>query len=50
MKGGCIPSKDNFKKQKNNKLRWFATDINVKLLHNWCPIVHACIYLFVDSR
>ena len=33
VRGGCIPSKDKFKTQKNNKLRWLATGINFKLLH-----------------
>ena len=28
MKGGCIPSKNKFKTQKN-KLRWLATDTNL---------------------
>ena len=27
VKGGCVPSKNKFK-EKNNKLRWLATDIN----------------------
>ena len=41
MKGGCIPSKNKFKTQQNNELRWLAFDINFKLLHTWCPIAHA---------
>ena len=26
VKGGCIPSKNKVKTQKNNKLRWLASD------------------------
>ena len=40
VKGGYIPSKNKFKTQKNNKLRWLASDINFKLLHTECPIAH----------
>ena len=40
VKGGCIPSKDKFKIQKKNKLRWLASDIDFKLLHTECPIAH----------
>ena len=32
FKGGCIPSKNNFRRKKNNKLRWPPSDINFKLL------------------
>ena len=39
VKDGRIPSKDKFK-DKNNKLRWLASDINFKLLHTGCPIAH----------
>ena len=28
LKGGCVRSKNKFKTQKNNKLRWLATNIN----------------------
>ena len=38
VKGGCIPSKNKFKTQKNNKLRWLNSDINLKLLHTGCRI------------
>ena len=40
VKGGCIPSKNNFKTQKHNKVRWLASDINFKLIHTGCPIAH----------
>ena len=40
VKGGCIPSKDKFKAQRNYKSRWLASDINFKLLHTGCPIAH----------
>ena len=29
LKGGCVLSKNKFKTQKNNKLRWLATDMNL---------------------
>ena len=45
MQGGCIPCKNNFKTQKNNKLRWLATDIDFKLLYIGCPIAHDIIVL-----
>ena len=32
-----MPSKNKFKTQKYNTLRWFAFDINFKLLHTGCP-------------
>ena len=38
VKGCSIPSKNEFKTQINNKLRWLASDINFKLLHIGCPI------------
>ena len=41
VKDGCIPSRNKFKTQKNNKLRWLASVINFKLLRTGCPIVHA---------
>ena len=40
VKGGCIPSKNKFKTQKYNKLRWLASDINFKVLHTGCPNNH----------
>ena len=40
VSGGCIPSKNKFKPQKNTDLRWLASDINFKLLHIGCPIAH----------
>ena len=39
-KGGSIPSKSKFKTNKNDKLRWFDSDINFKLLHTGCPFAH----------
>ena len=38
VKGGCIPSKNKFKTQINDKLRWLASDINFKLQHTGFPI------------
>ena len=35
-----MPSKNNFKAQKHNKLMWLASDINFKVLHTGCPIAH----------
>ena len=43
VKGGCTPSKYKFKTQRNNKLRWLASDINFKLLSTGCPIAHGLI-------
>ena len=40
VKGGCIPSKNKSQIQRNNKLRWLASDINFKLLHTGCLIAH----------
>ena len=40
VKGGCIPSKNKFEPQKNNKLRWLASDINFKLLDTGYPFAH----------
>ena len=40
VKGNYIPSKNKFKTQKHNKLRWLASNINFKLLHTGCPIAH----------
>ena len=40
VKGGCIPSKYEFKTQKYNKIRWLASAINFEPLHIRCPIVH----------
>ena len=49
VKGGCIPGKNEFKTQKNNKLRWLASDINFKLLHTGCPIAHVSTLSFSIS-
>ena len=43
---GCIPSKNKFKTQKNNKLRWLASDIKFKILHTGCPIARSFLCLF----
>ena len=40
VKVGCIPSRNEFKTQKNNELRWLASDINFILLHAGCPTAH----------
>ena len=40
VKGGCIPSKNKLKTQKNTKLRWLASDINFILLHTGHRIAH----------
>ena len=40
VNGACIPNTYKFKTQIDNKLRWFASDINFKLLHTGCPIAH----------
>ena len=34
------PSKNKFKAQINNKLRWLTSDINFQLLLTECPIAH----------
>ena len=47
-KGGCIPSKNKFKTQINNKLRWLASDLNFKLLHTGCPVTLAGTSLTVQ--
>ena len=44
VKGGCIPSKNKFKTQKYNRLRWLVSDINFKLLHTGCPNAHEQTY------
>ena len=42
LRGGYVRSKNELKDtNKNNNLRWLATDINFKLLHIGCPIAHA---------
>ena len=42
VKGGCMPSENKFRTQKNNKLRWLASDINFKLLHTECKKKGIC--------
>ena len=46
VKGGCVPSKNKFKTQINNRLRWLASDINFKLLRTGCPIAHGTTFKF----
>ena len=48
VNGGYIPSKNKFKTQKHNKIRWLASDINLKLLHTGCSIAHEPIDIKLD--
>ena len=46
----CIPSKNKFKTQMNNKLRWLASDINFKLLHTGClSLMGHLVYQFIET-
>ena len=40
VKGGCILRKNKLRTQEDNRLRWLASDVNLKLLHIECPVAH----------